>query len=210
MNYTILAIFLTFVTYMTLKIKSVKRIEKNRSDQFWDRERRANETRKQPIDSLPCITIPLEQLPMGPDADETIAACQKRIRALSSKKIINLSGKSNTDIKLEYGAANLNELSACDQNYTDLVRTLYKWGDALFKKGCTEDAITVLEYGVSCKTEVRNHYVLLAQIYKNQQEFYKIEELIHTAGTLDSIRTPSILRSLNELFASCHVREDSL
>ena len=35
------------------------------------------------------------------------------------------------DLKLEYGTANINDLSQYDQNYTLLVRTLQKWAEAL-------------------------------------------------------------------------------
>lgn len=209
MNFFILVFFLSFVAYMTVKIKMVKRVEKNRTDQFWEREQRANAVRKQSIDTLPYITIPIEHLPMEPHEEETISSCQKRILKLSGEKIVNLSGKSNTDLKLEYGAANLDTLSAYDLNYTELIRTLYRWGDALFRQDCIEDAKTVLEFGVSCKTSVVKHYILLAQIYKSRHELSKIEELIGIAGALDSVRKSSIIRSLQEILDSCSFEKEN-
>ncbi len=194
---------------MTIKIKLVNREEKSRSDQFWQREQQANTVRKQSLDSLPYISIPIERLPMEPHTDETISSCQKQILQLSTQKIVDLSGKSNTDLKLEYGAANLETLASCDQNYTKLIRTLYRWGDALLRQNCTQAARTVLEFGVSCKTQIADHYILLAQIYKNEHELSRIEELIRTAETLDCMRKSSILRSLQELLDSCSFKEET-
>ena len=47
------------------------------------------------------------------------------IEALKEKKILNLSGFTNTDLKLEYGVGNLTELTDYDNNYVTLSRSLH-------------------------------------------------------------------------------------
>ena len=49
------------------------------SDNFWDKERQANLTRRKDISKLPYITIPYETLPLDalPDSDEYCAAVRQ-------------------------------------------------------------------------------------------------------------------------------------
>ena len=70
---------------------------------FWDREQRANFTRKKPLDNLNYITIPDNILHMAPASmTAEIQNCLKDLGDLSSGKIVNLTGFTNTDLKLEY------------------------------------------------------------------------------------------------------------
>lgn len=191
----------------TYKIRSSDRKMRNATKNFWEKEQRANDTRRQPLDSLSYIEIPLERLPMTADSDETIADCQKCIRRLAGEKIVNLSGITNTDLKLTYGASNLDTLAQYDQNCTVLLRTLYQWGEALYHAGRPEEAKTVLEFGVSCNTDICKHYTLLAEIYKKENAQSRIQDLILIAGNLTSMRSSAIVSSLNKIAESCHAPE---
>lgn len=175
-----------------------RKTEENEIKQFWEREDHANSTRKQDISQLDYIVIPLDKLPMEESNDRDITSYQNTIKSLSEQKILNLTGISNTDLKLQYGAGNLEILSLCDQCYTSLVRTLSNWGEKLIELGDTAAAQTVLEYGIEIGTDVSQNYKLLATIYKDACP-ERIEELIDKASNLNSLTKTSIINALQAL-----------
>ncbi len=127
MNIGFLASFITFCLIVTHNIKKQARNGRKQEKSFWARESEANSVRRKPLDGLPYIKIPLESFPTHLlNADATVLECIEVIESLTSEKILNLTGWTNTDLKLEYGAANITALSEYDQNYTLLVRTLQK------------------------------------------------------------------------------------
>ena len=127
MNFGFLASFITFSLLVSYTVrKQGKKRRKNDSD-FWAREERANSVRRKPLDGLNYIKIPLERFPTHIlNEDSTVMECIGIVESLTDKKIVNLTGWTNTDLKLEYGTANITQLSEYDQNYTLLVRTLQK------------------------------------------------------------------------------------
>lgn len=180
------------------KKKSDSISEKNKQ-LFWDREARANSVRKKDITYLNYINIPIDTLPIMDSEDDELREYENTIKSLSGKRILNLSGMSNTDLKLEYGPANLNELMSYDENYMTLVSTIAKWGARLIDLNYTDEAVTVLEYGVSVGTDVGRNFYMLADIYRKNNQPDSINRLIHIAEQLDSIMRRPIVAKLNEI-----------
>jgi len=172
------------------------RAMKDREDAFWEKEQRANLTRRQDISGLNYIAIPLDTFPIGKYADSRLAELEQTLKDLSSCKILNLSGISNTDLKLAYGAANLNVLSECDANFTTLARTLVSYGEQLAKLGHWQEAVKVLEFGISCKTDVSKNYTLLGSLYREHGETARLNELAETVRATDMLLKDSILKQL--------------
>ena len=173
-----------------------KMVEKQQKE-YWDRENAANSTRKKPLDNLAYITIPLETLPINtlpenPKVQEYVELLQN----LASVKIVNLTGYTNTDLKLEYGTANITVLSEYDANYTLLVRTLQDWAELLYKAGFTDEAQSVLEFAVSTNTDISRSYYLLADIYDSTGNTSKKETLIASAEEIRSVMKQTIVRTL--------------
>lgn len=195
----LIMISIIWVSILHYKKERVTRIEESQSKAFWNREHEANEVRKKDISNLPYITIPLASLPFHENADDELLEIYETIRSLSDKKIVNLNHMSNTDIKLEYGVGNLDILSEYDNNYVTLVRTIAKWGRYLYEHDEITDCRKVLEFGIQCNTDIKNNYVLLAQLYKSRQHDDKISELISKANQLDSITKNSIIASLEKI-----------
>ena len=199
MNFPFFASFILFCIWLSFTTLRVRRKDERNCDTFWEREQRANNTRKKPLDSLAYIKIPKEILypPLLPD-DPEAADCRRILHSLQEKTVVNLTGYSNTDLKLAYGAPNLPLLTEYDQNYTLLARTLQKWADLLLHAGYREEAVAVLEYAVSTHTDISAAYRILASIYYDKQQMDKIEQLKETAGSLRSAMRPSILRTLEQ------------
>jgi tetratricopeptide (TPR) repeat protein len=97
---------------------------------------------------------------------------------------------------MDYGAGNLTFLIQCDSNYTDLVKTLYQWGNYLYKQGLTENAAQVLEYGIKCGTDIAANYTLLARYYKEHGNMTSLQELMEKAKALPGTRKDSIVEEL--------------
>ena len=112
--------------------------------------------------------------------------------------IVNLTGQSNTDLKLEYGTANITVLTEYDQNYTLLVSTLQQWADLLYNENHTNEVRQILEFAVSTRTDVSRTYDILSDIYIAIGQADKIADLIATAETLNSLNKEVILRHLQQ------------
>ncbi len=193
------ASFILFCLFVTFSIRKRKIQEEKADAAFWEKERQANLTRKKPINHLPFIKIPLDSFPMNLlQEDERIPDILETIKHLSECQILNLTGISNTDLKLEYGVANLTFLTECDQNYTLLVRTLQKWADILLEHNYYMEARTILEFAIQTKTDISATYYALAEIYQKNNEGEKIGELIQTAQSLNSMMKNAIVRTLQE------------
>lgn len=199
MTLAILASSIALVALISITVSRQKIQKKQQENNFWERERRANSIRKKPLDNLDYIRIPVEHFPTHLLQDnEVVMECIEILETLSVNKIVNLTGFSNTDLKLEYGAANLTVLSEYDQNYTLLVRTLQKWADSLMDAGYMEEATVLMEFAVSTNTDVSRTYYCLADYWVSQGETVQIERLINTAENLRSSNKDVIVRNLRK------------
>lgn len=130
-------------------------------------------------------------------ANEAISEeCKEILRSLSTQKIVNLTGYTNTDLKLSYGTANITCLTEYDQNYTLLVSTLQKWAEALYRGGAKKECRQVLEYAVSVGTDVSHTYFLLADLYDEEGKSDLKCSLIEKASGLSSLSSKVIVRTL--------------
>ena len=165
--------------------------------EFWDREQRANFTRKKPLDNLNYIAIPEELLTMKPAImTEELQSCLDELNDLSSSKIVNLTGYTNTDLKLEYGTANITILSEYDFHYTKLVTLLQKLAELLHDNLEDELTVQVLEFAVSTGTDVSKSYYLLAELYQQMNMPEKIQDLICQAQNIHSLMKDTIVENL--------------
>ena len=90
-----------------------------------------------------------------------------RSLAKDSRKIVNLTGITNTDLKLEYGAANITKLMEYDASYITLIKTLQEWADVLYEEGLYKEVTSLLEFSVSTKCDISETYHMLCDVYKN-------------------------------------------
>lgn len=181
------------------------RVNEIANAEFWAREAKANNVRKKNIDNLPYLEVPFDELPMNVDSSSFSEENKKKLGevfeafdGLKGSRIINLTGFTNTDLKLEYGTANITPLSQYDQNYTVLARTLQKWAEILYDEGLINEALCILEYALSTNTDITKTYTLAADIYREKGEPEKIGELINRATELKTLSKNIILDKLKE------------
>lgn len=195
--------FIIFTATLALRRKQQTKKQEEANESFLERERRANATRKKDISNLKYLSFCTDRLPLGEHPDETLASYEESLRNLSGKKIINLSAYSNTDLKLMYGPANLNELSEYDDNYHTLSSTLLAYAQREIELSRIDAAIPVLEYAMSLSIDSSQIYLLLAKLYQKQQTPEKIKNIKASLSAMDESFSALVMPKL----AAYHIDE---
>lgn len=195
--------------------------DNNDSKKLWEREAEANSVRKQDISKLNYILLPIDKLPMQSLLDIGEHKLYDELSAFASIKALNLSAYTNTELKLLYGPANLEELSRYDDNFTSLIRLLHKAGTLLSNANDSIDvndtcsipqpngalpessqinaAIAFLEYAVSIGSDISGTYELLGTLYKQTENNYAFDKLIISASKVTSLSKDVTLSKLNNI-----------
>ena len=187
----ILTIFIVFLVVLTYHIKKNDAAQAKVQDEFWEKERKSNAVRKQDISKLDYITIPLEKIPHRLNSETESA-----FLALSQKTMLNLTGISNTDLKLTYGTANLALLAEYDNNFTDMVALLPAYTSELQEAGYEDCARMLLEFAISHKADSTKIYSQLASIYKAHNETERLEWLRTNSEDLPSYTRLAVQKEL--------------
>ncbi len=200
MNFLIIASTLILAAAIAIASSKSRKNAAAMEQEFWQRERAANNTRRKPLDDLNYIKLPMEIFPMDLLQDiPRVEDYRQIILSLKDQPIVNFTGLSNTDLKLRYGAPNINLLTSYDQNYTLLARTLQQWAQALYDSGFSKEACQLLEFAVSTGTDVSATYRLLIRIYQENGTPEKIDALYPVAESLTSAMQKPIVRMLQEV-----------
>ncbi len=207
MKLPFLASFIIFLFWLTYELHKHKNDQAKADKAFWDKEKLAEKSFARDLDTLDYIQIPLHLFPYDLfSQNERLQEDQKTLQSLSSLRIMNFSGLTNTELKLQYGAANIDALTEYDHNFTLLCRLIYNLSKALVESGFDKEALFLLEYAISIQVDVSGCYYLLADLYQKQGEPHKIEALIEQARQLNNLLSKSIVRNLRK----SHPADDSL
>ena len=210
MNFTILAIVLVFIVVLSIAIRRSDKKDKEAEKKFWEREHDANFARKKNIDSLEYVVIPDDILSIINNIDSEISSSDELndaiaiVNDLKNKKIYNLNGISNTDVKLTYGASNITLLSEYDENYSMLIKSLDYIAGAILgypsenevkeniDKSRRENAKTILEFATANQSDIARTYRMLSEIYISDGEAIKLHILSKNAEKISTFRGDSI------------------
>lgn len=190
-------IFVVFVIILTYVLRRNSNLEREVTDRFWEKEARSNATRRKDISSLPYLTLPLDAFPIGKYTDEVLTELEVQLRQLAGEAILNLNGITNTELKLTYGAANLETLSQCDERFTKLIQLLHQYGKRLLELSHPSEAKLVLRFAAENGSDISDTYTLLADAYLTDGETDLLRTLIDTASRLTSPRRDAIVEKLN-------------
>lgn len=187
-----LTIFIVFCVILTYYIKKSDSSQQKVMDEFWEKERQSNAVRKKDISELNYITIPLDKLP-----EPLHTSTEEKFFALAEKPMLNLTGISNTDLKLTYGTANLEILSEYDNNFTEMVALLPVYAKELQHAGFPRTARTLLEFGIECNADSRKIYQMLAADYERSSEPDKMLWLRKQSEQLPSFTKTAVQKDLD-------------
>ena len=196
-----LGLFIMLIAAISFYSKRSTRHQQELNDSFWEREQKANFVRRQDISGLPYINIPFEDFSIGAFTDSELNEIEEHLLHFRDKKILNLNNQTNTDLKLQYGPANLPILTEYDQNFTDMLQLLTRYSNRLFELEQPEAALPVLTFCIEAGSDISAQYVQLAKYYKANGQIHKIESLKEKASHLDSLMKTSILQKLDTLLS---------
>ena len=171
----LLAITLVVIIVLGYYRSKVTQSQDNAEKAFWEKELAAGNTRRQDLEKLDYITIPLEQFPLGLNTD-----AEKELVALSKERIKNLQGLSNTELKLQYGTANLDELSSYESNFIRLQQVVLEYAKELCTADRRADAIHILEFMLQNGGDISGLYLELATLYQQEGCEEKVQHLFTT------------------------------
>lgn len=201
----ILPYFIIILIVIQLYLKKSTRSGSERSKKYWEREQKANSTRKQDIsslnyikwdDSLPAIDNSLTLADILNNSPEALKA-YNNIQTLKTEPMLNLSEYSNTDLKLKYGVANLDTLTQYEDNYTSFIKSLSELGHILIEHKDISDATAFLEYAVRIGSDIRLTYTDLYALYSEAENASKIRQLRQYASIIKSVNKDLIVSAIN-------------
>lgn len=200
MNFAFFASLIVFCAWLAYEIRKHNKKSKKNNEAFWQKETLADSARKQSLDDLNYIVLPPELLHLfDENFPDSLQESVNFLKNSTELKIVNLSFITNTDLKLRYGAANLETLTSYDLNFTALLKHLNAVGEFYFGEALFDKAETVLEYAVSVQSDLISTYRMLAEIYVKHGNNTGIDYLINTASLLPGLTKGPILRLLHEL-----------
>lgn len=194
-------LFIVFIIYVQVKMKQgAKTPQWNQP--FWSKEKASNFARKKDISELDYLEVDQNLLPWDDQADGAIQDAQDDVREILKRPILNLQGMSNADIKLNYGIANFEILSACDQNYTRLIRALNQWGEALYQSEKLADAESIFSYALDIGSDISSTYITLGKIYAQTDRIEQIQPLIERVKKQDFFMRDTVIDKLTGIVRS--------
>lgn len=200
MNFAFFASLIVFCIWLAYEIRKHNKKSKKSTEAFWQKEALADSARKQSLDNLDYIVLPPEILHLlDAEFPDSLRESVNFLKNSTERKIVNLSFITNTDLKLRYGAANLETLTGYDLNFTALVKHLNTVGEFFYTEGDSDKAETVLEYAVSVQSDLISTYRMLANLYVSQNNASGLDYLINTASLLPGLTKGPILRLLHDL-----------
>ena len=101
-----------------------------------------------------------------------------KINDLKDKTLINLTGMTNTDLKLKYGILNFKKLSEYDDNFTKFVSMLPDYYNRLTEAGYESLANELLEFAVEQGADSKSVYSLLPTLSSVCQKQTGLQNLL--------------------------------
>ena len=169
---------------------------------FLEQKKASNFARKKDISELDYLEVDQNLLPWDDQADGAIQDAQDDVREILKRPILNLQGMSNADIKLNYGIANFEILSACDQNYARLIRALNQWGEALYQSEKLADAESIFSYALDIGSDISSTYITLGKIYAQTDRIEQIQPLIERVKKQDFFMRDTVIDKLTGIVRS--------
>ena len=195
----VLLISIVFFFFNLIYTKFLSKRDNASEDKFWERESEANSVRKKSLDDLQYVTVP-DDLPYDLRTDDPdVKGYLEVIDSFREKKMLNLSGYTNTDLKFMYGTANIETVSKYDTDFGDYISCLQKWADRLLVLNETEAAVKIMEYLISVNADMIRTYKYLGERYLSLMENDKFDKLYMTAENLNSASKSHIINALDSI-----------
>jgi hypothetical protein len=178
MTWGLLVLLFWAILFIAIQSKRAQKKKDEINRRFLEDDENANAVRKRPLEAELFYTAQLDRLPSLPEGDP------HNVKRAAKRKMIHFpQPMTNLELKNRYGRVQLELLAHYEENYDDYLRSLTKWAEALATENNTPDAIRILEHTITLGSEFRNSYKQLADIYYNEKNTKKIDELLSAVSS---------------------------
>ena len=206
-DFRIPSFFILFLTFLFIWSHNLRKRQKTHEAEkaaFWSKEEQSLAVRKKEIPAElyfhPDISrLNFPALELDPVATEKYQTLEKQIRNSVSLPMLSLSGMSNTDLRLNFGTANQPVITQAEENYEAFLNFLHEYAVLMNEHGRPEEAIAALEEAVRLKSDISQHYFLLADLYRAKADAASLQTLTALAKDMTSTSKQKILNYLNKL-----------
>lgn len=158
-------LFIIFILVLRHNMKKTQKQSEKRLESYYEREQKANSVRKKSLDSVVLYSIDLEKLPFGKKASPELVHIEEEIKRLSTLPMASFKGCDNTQLKLDYGTANLSTLIQYETTYNLMLDKLTEYSKTLLEMDANEEAMMVLEVAVDLESDKSHTYIELSNLY---------------------------------------------
>ena len=196
---SIFVCFLIFILWMHYEKRKTDKKQTQQSQEFWQREEKANHTRNKDFSDLPMFVPERDSIPMPETTDENARYYQNKVLECLELPMMNLSQYTNTDLKLAYGVGNFKTLSNYDDNFNKLLMNLSNLGNAYSHIGMHDEAASVFRYCLDAGSKKATDYKDLAAAYAAMGSYSRIDDLIAEAERSELPRKSNLTAHLRDI-----------
>lgn len=181
---------------MAILIRKSNSKQETEIEEFLRRERESKLVRAVDLSTLPYLNVPIDRFCFGTLTDSETKAIEDEITEISKKPLLNLSGKTNTELRETYGSPNLEAMQAIGDDFDRITVLICDYAKKLMDAGEWSLAITVLEWGVFIKSDVSRNYTYLCDCFKELGQTRRIETLREQVELSDFVMKPVVLKHI--------------
>lgn len=190
--------YIVFMIYYFIQRSGKK--HKKTVDDFWETEHKANQAAKQNIPDEMFYTPDISGLPFKEyevnEENKKLIRLQNDVINKSNKKMLQFEEKlSNTELKFQYGAANIQNIVIYEQNYENFIRALNSWSKELLMLEQIDASEKISEYTLSLRPLIFDTYAILIDIYIEKSDKNKLILLRGRINDMKIIREDEFLRN---------------
>jgi len=190
MPFLFLGILLVILFVIRGRMNYANRNYGSKVGEFLEAEREANEARRRDIPEelfyrpdVSAFSLPRVALGGSEDAADKL---RESILALAKTPMLRFGpGMTNRELKLTYGAANIDFIAECEENFNDFVNRLHEYSAALYAAGMLDDAETNMLECVRAGTGAAAPYRLIADVCAEKRDAEGFESLREAAEDAD-------------------------
>lgn len=194
--YPFLIVILTLCILLAVRLAKIRKHQAEKDNAFWDREKQADTAIDKDLNSLTYITIPLSKFPLHFSEDDEVMMIEDALEEIATHRMLNLNGKTNTDLKLMYGPGNLEAIQQMGDDFSQMTILLCDYAKCLMQAERYHDALTVLSFGSSVNSDISTNYMLMGDCYQALHQERKIPAVIEQVKSLHLLLEPKILEYL--------------
>ena len=194
--YPFLIVILTLCILLAVRLAKIRKHQAEKDNAFWDREKQADTAVDKDLNSLTYITIPLSKFPLHFSEDDEVMMIEDALEEIATHRMLNLNGKTNTDLKLMYGPGNLEAVQQMGDDFSQMTILLCDYAKCLMQAERYHDALTVLSFGSSVNSDISTNYMLMGDCYQALHQERKIPAVIEQVKSLHLLLEPKILEYL--------------